>query len=198
MHGLILTEFKEYVDDADHTPPWDAVARRADVAGREYNTDTNYPDEEVLRVVQATADLMETTPREVLIEYGVSVTYTLLDIYAPLIEDGWGSLEFMLETEERFHPTVRDRSRAKPPLLNFERQGPHEVTLTYKSPRKLCALAIGVARALEQAYEEELQIEEEACLHDGDDHCLLRFTRQPATPQGDGAAASRAPARPAT
>lgn len=190
MHGLILTEFQEYVDDANHTPPWPEVARRAEVADRDYDTQTNYPDEDVLRLVQATADLMDTSTREVLIEYGVSVTYSLLDIYAPLIEDDWGSLEFMLETEERFHPTVRDRSRATPPLLDFERQGPHEVTLTYKSPRKLCALAIGVAKALEDAYDEELRIEEETCLHDGDDHCLIRFTRKPARSGGDGAAQS--------
>jgi hypothetical protein len=190
MHGLILTEFKEYVVDADHAPTWDEVAHRAEVADREYDTGTSYPDEEVVRVAQATADLMDTTTREVLIEYGEKVMYSLHDIYRPLIEDDWGSLELMMEVEERFHPTVRERSGGKPPLLEFERRGPHEVTLTYKSPRNLCGIAIGTAHALRKMYDEDITIQEERCVHEGADHCFIRFIREPASSSEDGAVAS--------
>lgn len=193
MHGLILKEFKDFIDDTDHTPPWETVAAEAEVEGRDYDTDSNYPDEEVLRVVHTTADLMEASSRELIIEYGQYVTYSLVDIYAPLIEDDWGSMEFMMEVEERFHPTVRDRSRATPPLLDFERQGENEVTLTYKSPRKLCALAIGVAQALEDVYDETMDITEEQCMHDGAEHCLIRFTRVPEEMQGGRGLVRRVP-----
>lgn len=179
MHGLILTEFREYVQSSDQTPPWSDIAQQAGVASREYVNGEHYPDEEVLAVVAATAELQGASEHDVLVEYGTYVTYSLIDIYKPLIEDGWGSLEFMLEVEERFHPTVRDRSRAKPPYLNFERQGPDEVTLTYRSPRKLCALAIGVARALEDVYDENMEIVEERCMHEGADECFIRFARSP-------------------
>jgi len=196
MHGLILTEFKEYVVDADHTPAWETVARRAEVAEREYRAQTNYPDEEVVRVAQATADLMNMTTREVLVEYGEKVMYSLYDIYQPLTEDDWGSLELMMEVEERFHPTVRERSGGKPPLLKFERQAPHEVTLKYKSPRKLCGIAIGTGHALQKTYDEEVTIQEEQCMHEGADHCFIRFTRVPVSSVDDeaGATASHEPA----
>ena len=92
MHGLILTEFKEYVVEADHTPSWDDVAHRAEVAEREYTAQTSYPDEEVVRVAQATADLMNMTTQEVLVEYGEKVMYSLYEIYEPLTEDDWGSM----------------------------------------------------------------------------------------------------------
>jgi hypothetical protein len=189
MHGLILTEFKEYVVEADHTPAWEAVARRAEVAEREYRAQTNYPDEEVVRVAQATADLMNMTTREVLVEYGEKVMYSLYDIYQPLTEDDWGSLELMMEVEERFHPTVRERSGGKPPLLKFERQAPHEVTLKYKSPRKLCGIAIGTGHALQKTYDEDVTIQEEQCMHEGADHCFIRFTRAPVSSADDEAGA---------
>jgi len=190
MHGLILTEFKEYVVDADHTPSWDDVAHRAEVAEREYKAQTSYPDEEVVRIAQATADLMDMTTREVLVEYGEKVMYSLYDIYQPLTEDDWGSLELMMEVEERFHPTVRDRTGGKPPLLNFEREGPDEITLQYKSPRKLCGIAIGTAHALQKTYDEELSIEEERCMHDGADHCFIRFRRETASLSDPGSITS--------
>lgn len=196
MHGLILTEFKDYVDATDHTPPWEDVAHRAEVAEREYKAQTNYPDEEVVRVAQATADLMDKTTREVLIEYGEKVMYSLYEIYEPLTEDDWGSLELMMEVEERFHPTVRERSGGKPPLLQFERQAPHEITLKYKSPRKLCGIAIGTAHALQKTYDEELTIQEEQCMHDGANHCLVRFTRQAPSHSDDGSVSSPSPERP--
>lgn len=196
MHGLILTEYKSFVESTEHTPDWQTIAEAADVGSREYNMQSTYPDEEVLRVVETTSELMEAPASELLTEYGTHVAYSLLDIYSPLLGDDWGSLEFMMGTEERFHPTVRDRSLAAPPYLHFERQGPHEVTLTYESPRQLCPIAIGIARALEEAYDETLRITEEQCMHDGADHCFIRFERVSEAPSpnaGEATAASTTP-----
>jgi predicted hydrocarbon binding protein len=80
------------------------------------------------------------------------------------------------KTEETIHHVVRVQTPgAKPPVLHTIRRSEDEVVLIYSSPRKLCALAIGIARGVAKHFNETIEITQTKCMHTGAPHCEIIF-----------------------
>ena len=76
----------------------------------------------------------------------------------PGTPDGAGiTLDVIEHTEQTIHRVVRRRQPgALPPRLRTVRVGPKMVILTYDSPRRLCAVARGIARGVAARFAEAL------------------------------------------
>ena len=55
----------------------------------------------------------------------------------------------------------------------YRRISPTEVEIDYRSERKLCAVAKGVARGMAAHFDERISLEETECMHRGDARCLI-------------------------
>lgn len=62
-----------------------------------------------------------------------------------------------------------------PPFLRTKRLGPEKLVLIYSSPRKLCALAVGMAKGLGKYFNEEVAIQHSLCMHRGAPSCEIVF-----------------------
>jgi predicted hydrocarbon binding protein len=51
------------------------------------------------------------------------------------------------------------------------------VVLIYSSPRKLCALAIGIARGVAKQFNETIEVAQNKCTHNGAPHCEIVFRK---------------------
>jgi hypothetical protein len=65
---------------------------------------------------------------------------------------------------------------ALPPRLRAQRVSTTAIRLNYDSPRKLCAVARGIARGIAAQFWEQLSIKDEHCMHRGDRECVMLFT----------------------
>jgi hypothetical protein len=50
--------------------------------------------------------------------------------------------------------------------------------MTYDSPRRLCAVARGIARGVAKKFQEMLTIRDQRCMHRGDPACIIVFRRE--------------------
>ena len=178
MHGFILTEVQQFVESIADKQTWYAILDRAGLPDADFHNFLEYPDEQVVAIVGAASEVTGLSPAEVLERYGVFLGKDLFQIYRPIIDPAWRTIEFLEGIEQTIHRVVRSRNRrARPPGLVCERTGPEEVTIVYTSPRRLCALARGLVLGVAEHYGEALEIAEDRCMHRGDAECRIRVRR---------------------
>jgi hypothetical protein len=178
MHGIIHLELQKFVIANHGEQAWHELLRRADLAGEIVTPLKVYPDEQIVRLVKGASELTGIPIADLLEAFGEALVPTYLTLYGALIKPEWRTLDVIEHTEETIHRVVRLRQPgAQPPRLRARRTTPVEVILTYDSPRRLCAVARGIARGLASHFSERISIDESSCMHRGDPSCVIKFQR---------------------
>ena len=175
MHGTIFVELQKYVQTKLGTEAWITLKREAGVTRTEpYDPFQTYPDEEVGALV-GTASRITGTPAQALLEdFGEFIAPDLLDMYWGVIAPEWRTLDVLENTERTIHDVVRiNQQGATPPYLHATRTAPDEVTILYTSPRRMCAVAKGIARGIAWHYNETISVDDPRGMLRGDDDCFL-------------------------
>lgn len=178
MHGIVFSELKRYAETKHGPGTWKALLNKAGFDGKDYDPFSHYPDEEVAALVSAASSATGSAPAAVLEDFGEFLAPGLLKMYANLILPQWRTIDVIDQTEGTIHAVVRQRNKnAKPPKLNTRRVNATEVVLTYDSPRKMCALAKGIARGLAKHFGETVSIDEKQCMYQGARACVIEFRK---------------------
>ncbi|MBI2078611.1 MAG: heme NO-binding domain-containing protein [Euryarchaeota archaeon] len=150
MHGLIFSELKKYVVARLGGEAWNKLEAEAGLANKIYLPNQVYADEELGRLV------------------GAAVRYH------QQINPTWKALDLIEKTEEMIHRVVRLKiPGAQPPHLNVTRTSPKKLMMMYSSPRRMCGVAIGLARGVGKQYKEPLKVSEQACMNKGATACAI-------------------------
>jgi hypothetical protein len=175
MHGFIVTEIKKYVVAKLGASHWLQILQTAELGSRDYVNFEQYPDAEVVQLVGAASRLTGTPVSDLLFDFGRFLGADLTRIYRPVIDPAWRTLDFLANTESTIHRVVRTRNRqAAPPALKIARTAPDQVTITYNSPRRMCDLGKGIVAGVASGYGEQVEVQEDACMHAGAPACILR------------------------
>ncbi|HYR54389.1 MAG TPA: heme NO-binding domain-containing protein [Methylomirabilota bacterium] len=179
MQGVILDELEKYV--TSKLGPT-GLARMRNLTGRGdggYDLSGKYPDDELLMIIRGLVEATGRPPEEIVEEFGVALVPGLLEVYGFLVDPRWSFIEFLLHTEDVIHRGVRINSaNARPPELQAVRAGADSVTISYRSPRKLCALAKGIVRGAAAHYKVDITISEESCMLRGNPECLITVAKE--------------------
>jgi len=180
--GFIFKELKEYVVAKLGANAWGGLLEEAKLGPRTYVNYQEYPDSELVLLV-TTASRITGLPAATLLEdYGLFVAPRLMRIYKPLLDPSWRALDVLVNVEDTIHRVVRGRNaNERPPALRARRVSPDEVLIVYSSPRKLCAVARGIARGVGDYFAEPVTVTESACMHQGNPSCdiVVRRTAAP-------------------
>ena len=176
MHGIIHSELKRFVVARHGAGVWNELLKQAGLERAAYLASEQYPDDEASRIV-ATASRMTNLPAVAILEdFGEYIAPHLLEIYEPLIDPSWRTLDVIERTEGTIHSVVRLKDpAAHPPELKVRRIGPDEVELTYDSPRKMCSVAKGIGKGLGKHFGETIRITESSCMLQGAPSCVISF-----------------------
>lgn len=159
MHGFIFLEFEKYIFTSHGFPVWRRVRQQAGLQDREYAAVASYPDEEIFALVHAA--VMETglDAPELLRQFGVFLVPNLLKVYKAYIDPSWKTMDLLEHTETTMHPAVRNHDKAtSPPILEINRISPRELTIHYRSTRRMEAMAVGIIEGIAAFYHEEDRI----------------------------------------
>jgi len=180
MHGIIHSELKRFVVARHGESVWNDLLKQAGLERAAYLASEQYPDDEANRIV-ATASRMTDIPTVTILEdFGEYIAPHLLEVYGPLIDPSWRTLDVIEHTEGTIHRVVRFKNpEAHPPELKCRRIGPDEVELTYDSPRKMCAVAKGIGKGLGKHFGETIRISESSCMLQGAAACVISFKGTP-------------------
>jgi hypothetical protein len=179
MHGTIFFELKKYVETKlGGQEAWDRLLSEADLGARTYEVMADYPDSELIKMIETASQIMQMPIPAILEDFGEFIAPDLLQMYAGVINPGWKTLDVIQHTEDEIHRVVRLHNRdAHPPKLKSIRTSDDEVVIEYGSQRKMCFVAKGIAKGLAKHYQESISISESSCMHNGDPSCTIVIKR---------------------
>lgn len=175
MRGIIHAELAQYViSRAGSNEEWEALLAEAGLEGRHYLSSETYPDDELFGLVLAESRRSGKPIPAILVEFGRHLAPPLAHTYSAFIPDHWRTLDLLEHTEETIHKAVRRKGPgATPPNLSCTRVSETEVHISYRSERRLCALAKGIISGVADVYGERVVTRDESCMHAGDPSCEL-------------------------
>lgn len=174
MKGVIYGLLADAVSDAIGDEGWEAVLSRAGVSGI-YTSLGNYPDEELLRLIDATAEEMGNTSPEVLRWFGRAAMPLLIADYPHFFSDHAGARGVLLALNDIIHPEVRKLyAGASCPRFHFRTER-DRLIVGYRSQRRLCRLAHGFIEGVAAHFHEGIAIDHLSCVHEGNPTCQLEI-----------------------
>lgn len=181
MHGIFLTHFKKYVESLiGGTTAWDNLLKEEKIPKKIYMPISEYPDEEMFMLLDAIEKKTQTPASVILEDFGTYLVPSLFKMYKEMIKPQWKTLDLIENTEQTIHKVVRIKNPgAHPPKLECKRMSPHEIFFTYRSQRKMCALAKGIMLGIASHYHERIKIAEKSCMNEGDSVCEMSVLLEP-------------------
>jgi Haem-NO-binding len=177
MHGIIHLELQNFVVQHHGETAWRALTGAAGLSNEIYTPLRSYPDEQIVALVGAAVQLTGTDAKALLEAFGAFLVPRYLALYGNLLRPEWRTLDVLENAENTIHRVVRLREPgALPPRLQAQRVNPRAIRMNYDSPRKLCAVARGIARGIAGHFREQLTISDEQCMHRGDRECVMLFS----------------------
>jgi hypothetical protein len=183
VHGIIFSEFRNYVETTHGQGKWDVLLTKANLENRVYMPVREYPDAEMIALVVTASTMTRFPVAELLEDFGMFLAPALVKTFGHLLQPQWRTIDVIEHTEATVHAVVRVKNAgAKPPELQTLRRSKDEILLVYSSPRKMCSLAIGIVKGLGKHFREDIVATENRCMHQGAACCEITFHRVRSTP----------------
>jgi hypothetical protein len=176
MKGIIFNLLEEVVTSTQGPDAWDALLDDTGLDGA-YTSLGSYPDQNMQALVAAAAQTLGLPPFEVLRWFGKEAMPLLALRYPAFFRVQQSTRPFVLSVNSIIHPEVRKICPgADVPTFEFSDAPDGALLMTYRSPRRLCALAQGFVEGAAAHYGENVCFEHQQCMHRGDEKCLCRIS----------------------
>jgi hypothetical protein len=173
----MFNELSRYADAREGPGAWTTIRQEAGLPSDFFLITDDYPAEDFMALCGHTASRTGQSLEALLQDFGTFLVPGLLGIYGTLVDPKWDVLAFLEHTEAVIHRAVRiAHPEARPPALRVVRSSEDEVTVIYRSPRRLCALACGIIAGVAQHYESPVRIHQDTCMGRGDPECRIRVS----------------------
>jgi predicted hydrocarbon binding protein len=178
MKGIINKGIQEMVETKYNTDVWEKIKSLAGCEEPFFAISLDYPDEMTMRLVKAASEVSGLPIETVMIEYGkFMVPNTLRKHYKTYFAlGGSSSREFLLNIGRVHEQATRSITNSIPPRFEYEDLPDGRLLMHYNSKRGLCAVLRGLILGVGILFNEELQVQETACMHRGDQRCTMEVT----------------------
>jgi hypothetical protein len=176
VKGIIFNLLEDMVEGEGGPEAWDGLLGAAEVDGG-YSALGDYPDAEFMSLVAASSTASGRSAFDVTRQFGEFALLGLARRYPSFFVPHAHTRDLLVTLNDVIHPEVRKlHPTARPPLFGFHSNGPDQLTLVYRSERRLCAFAEGMIVGAAVHFGESLSIAQSRCIHTGADECHLDIT----------------------
>ena len=176
MKGVIFNVVEESVRAEHGEDTWDELLEAANLDGV-YTSLGTYPDEEMTTVVRLACAAFGTSEEDLLRHLGRVGFTALAGRNAQLMSEFTDTRSLLLGLNAVIHPEVRKiYAGAAVPVFEVVSGEARFISLSYRSGRRLCHFAEGLALGAGDHFGEMIAVSQPRCQHRGDDHCELVFT----------------------
>ena len=167
---------EQVVTSAHGDDVWDQLLDDAGVDGA-YTSLGNYPDEELVALVTAASEALDTPADDVVRWFGEQTLPLFAVRYPQLFSAQSSTRSLVLNLNDVIHPEVEKLyPGASTPVFAFDTSSPETLLMEYRSSRQLCSFAEGLLLGTATHYGEQIVIEQPRCMKHGDDHCVLAIS----------------------
>lgn len=177
MHGVIHRRLKQYVEKRMPDGAWDQVVEQSGIEPKLYLPVAHYPDEEFTSMVEAISELSGHDQGTIRHDFGRFLAPDILSTFSAHVREEWSMLDVLEHLNEVYDDIEAQNEENDPPDVSCDRVVSDMVVLTYESPRELCEVGQGVLEGLANEYNEDVSIQEDRCMLEGDDHCEFTIER---------------------
>lgn len=176
MKGVVFDILRDMVEEQFGLAGWNAVLEKAGSDGLYLSTQT-YPDAELLGLVAAASEVTGKPADELVFAFGDFMVNEFYKRFPDFFDNASGLIDFLVTIDRIVHVEVRKLyPDAALPHFTYDNQHRDEVTMNYRSPRKLCRLAEGLIAGSARHFAEQYQLKHDPCMHQGADCCSLHIT----------------------
>jgi heme-NO-binding protein len=178
MKGIIFNLLEEAFTAEHGEDAWDDLLRVSGTDGA-YTSLGRYPDQELVTLVGAAADVRGESVPDCLRWFGREAMARLAGSYSTFFVDHYSLRTFLPTINEVIHAEVRKLyPGADTPWFDVDEDG-DALQLVYASPRRLCPLAEGLIEGAAARFGESVVIHQPECMLRGDARCVLVCSLQP-------------------
>ncbi|MCB2385067.1 heme NO-binding domain-containing protein [Thalassolituus alkanivorans] len=175
MKGVVFDILRDMVEEQFGLAGWNALLDKAGADGLYISTQT-YPDEELLKLVAAASEVTGKPADELVFSFGEFMVKEFYKCFPGFFDNASGLIDFLISVDRIVHVEVRKLyPDAALPSFTYEGGSSDEVTMNYRSPRKLCRLAEGLIAGSAEHFGEKYQLQHDPCMHRGADCCSLHI-----------------------
>lgn len=181
VKGIIFNLLEEVVTEAHGAATWDGLLDAAELDGA-WTAIGSYPDAQLFALVGAASTALGIPGDDVVRWFGRSAMPLLYGRYAAVFDPHADARSFVLTLNDVIHPEVRKLfPGADVPDFDFDASTAGRLVMTYRSARAMCSLAEGLLQGAADHWQQDVVLEQTACLHRGDDHCdiVVDFVARP-------------------
>ena len=178
MKGIINKGIQELVVETFGAEVWEDVKSLAGCDEPFFAISNSYPDQMTVDLVKAASEITGLSVETVLIEYGkFIVPNTLKEQYPSYFHlAGKSPREFLLNMNRVHEHVTRSIMNSVPPEFKYEHLSDGRLLMKYRSERRLCAVLKGLILGVGGVFGQELGVRETACMHNGDEECVMEIT----------------------
>jgi len=175
MKGVINKGIQELVEAQFGAEAWEQIKTRAGCEEPFFAASEDYPDELTLALVQAASEVSGLPAETLLVEFGKFwVPHTGKESYPTFFRlAGSSPRQFLLNMDRVHQQVTRNVRHAAPPRFTYEDLPDGRLLMHYHSKRGLCAVLRGLILGVGIYFDQELQVREIACQHQGASHCTM-------------------------
>lgn len=180
MQGIVFVKFQEFIEEKYGVGQWKELLQ---TAGFEKQTTyfrlNGYPDFYLQKLLLALSEKTGKSTNALLEEFGVYLGTYLMKTYGFMISPTWNCIDTMEHTavqmQEVFRTLTGDKATGGDlsSVINTKRLSPTTVEIDYCSPRKMCYLFVGIARAISIWHKNEISFDHRPCMHLGSPSCKI-------------------------
>lgn len=175
MKGTIFTTLGEMIEHEFGLEVWQMILDACPISnGGGYSSGGMYPDEELFCLVGKLQKHLD-IPLDILLRhFGTFLFQELISSHKYMLQKHKTPKSFLMAVDKEIHQEIEKiYPKASFPFLNYIDESEDELSIIYKSPRKLCFLAEGIIQGVCEAYNTEIALIHSTCMHRGDDQCRL-------------------------
>lgn len=155
MHGVIVTNFKRYLDECMGTDAWGEVVSTAGLQGKTYLPVALYPDEEMEALLRAAESATGLRRDDLLADFGEWVIGPLITMYQPMIPARWDAMTFLLNMQQIHERILRLKDpAATAPNIEVHKRGDDTLEIHYRSHRNMAAMIHGSVKGVAAYFNE--------------------------------------------
>jgi len=180
VKGVVFIILNEMIEEKHGIEAWEDILSEVNPESEGiYVATESYSDEELMQLVLTISSKLDLPTSKITSLFGHHLFGELNRRYPMFAKRTMTLFEFLDSIENVIHQEVRKLYMdASLPTLSCTIHSETEMTLTYKSPRKLCFLAEGLIHGAAEHYEEQIVLDHPICMHKGDEMCELRIKRE--------------------
>lgn len=178
MKGIIFTTLSDMVEEKYGLATWQSLLDKTKPENEgAYTAGGTYSDVELSSLIHELSQEIKVDVSELMESFGEYMFPVLAQKYTYFIPEGTNLKDFLKSIDSIIHIEVRKLvPDSQLPEIQYIDPCTDELIMLYRSPRKLCHLAVGLTKGAAKYFNENIQIKQTKCMHNGEDHCRLEVT----------------------